>query len=164
MGTRSYIAVQIAPTLYRAVYCHWDGYITYTGKVLVNAYNSRFRAENLLSYGSASFIHEDIGEKLEDTNKSDIAQCVFHHRDMDRDYEAPELYRSLSALTKAADSCGAEYIYIYGLDNAWTYASRGAQFFGMGDGSDFSEFRPLAADVAAELVREEQLRKSKNIA
>lgn len=54
MSTRSTIAVRLRDGSYRAVYCHWDGYIKNPGVgwMLQQHYNSQELAEKVTSLGS----------------------------------------------------------------------------------------------------------------
>ena len=51
MATRSTIAMKTEDGKVRAIYCHWDGYIAYNGKMLIGEYTDR-----------AVCRHDDMGD------------------------------------------------------------------------------------------------------
>jgi len=61
MGTRSRIAVMHGDVV-KSVYCHWDGYLSYNGKILQEHYDST-KANQLVALGDISSLKEEIGEK-----------------------------------------------------------------------------------------------------
>ena len=61
MGTRSTIAIEKDGKV-KAMYCHWDGYLEYNGRMLFDYYNSEEKAEALVNNGYASSLQETIEE------------------------------------------------------------------------------------------------------
>ena len=53
MGTRSTIAIEKDGKV-KAMYCHYDGYLEYNGKMLFDYYDSEEEAEALVNNGYAS--------------------------------------------------------------------------------------------------------------
>ena len=64
MATRSTISVVHEDGSVESVYCHWDGYPSHNGKLLLKNYNSSEKAKELVSYGDISGLKETI-EKTE---------------------------------------------------------------------------------------------------
>ena len=60
MSTRSYICVKQDDGSYKGVYCHWDGYLTYNGAMLLDHYNNRERADALIALGDLSLLCEKL--------------------------------------------------------------------------------------------------------
>ena len=60
MATRSYIAMKTGENTYKAVYCHYAGYLEYNGRMLLQYYNTQERVEKLLSLGCISSLHEKL--------------------------------------------------------------------------------------------------------
>ena len=60
MATRSTIAVKMSDDSIKKVYCHWDGYPSYNGKILKNHYNTQELAEKVVSLGSLSFLDKSM--------------------------------------------------------------------------------------------------------
>jgi hypothetical protein len=82
MATRSTIAVQLEDGSVIQCYCHWDGYISYNGRILQEAYNDRDSAEALVQLGSISSLQRRIFPEGEHSfNKPEEGTTVFYHRD-----------------------------------------------------------------------------------
>lgn len=142
MGTRSFIAQQ-TDTGITGIYCHWDGYLSHNGKLLRCYYRYPEKITKLIALGDISSLAPEIGEKHNFDDRPEN-QTTFYHRDRGENSEdcKPKHFATLKALLKAAAHCGCEYVYLF--DGwKWRYAERGAQFFGMSDGSPFSTFQPL---------------------
>jgi len=60
MGTRSRIAVMHGDNC-KSVYCHWDGYLDYNGRILQEHYDSA-KANHLVALGDLSSLGKSIGE------------------------------------------------------------------------------------------------------
>jgi len=109
MATRSFISVMHGD-VYKAVYCHWDGYPGYVGETLVNHYNS-VKANELVSLGDISSLGKEIGEKHDfDSHKENWTK--FYGRDRGETDVEFKTYNSLQELFDSANESGAEYVYI----------------------------------------------------
>jgi hypothetical protein len=66
MGTRSRIGIQLKDDSVLSVYHHWDGYPEWLGKTLVEQYNSKEKASELIDGGdmSSCWADEIWGKKL----------------------------------------------------------------------------------------------------
>lgn len=53
MGTRSSIVVKVGDKV-KGIYCHWDGYPSHNGRILIGHYNSQELAEQVISLGDLS--------------------------------------------------------------------------------------------------------------
>lgn len=62
MATRSTIAIERADGSIVGVYCHWDGYLSYNGKILQENYNTPETVEELIAHGHISSLGSLIGE------------------------------------------------------------------------------------------------------
>lgn len=61
MATRSTIWYKdIDSNNYKGVYCHWGGYPSNNGKLLLENYNSLEKVKELVSLGFLSSLREDI--------------------------------------------------------------------------------------------------------
>ena len=69
---------------YKAVYCHYDGYLAYNGAMLLEYYNTKERVEELISLGNISSLREKITPEKGSTHsfdKPDKDVTVFYGRD-----------------------------------------------------------------------------------
>lgn len=63
MATRSTIALEFADGTVGQVYCHWDGYLSNNGKILLNNYMDPFKVRELIDLGGVSSLGAEIGVK-----------------------------------------------------------------------------------------------------
>ena len=126
MGTRSTIALEYADGTVGQVYCHWDGYLSNNGKILLNNYADPFKVRELLDNGDMSSL---------DTS---VEGCSFYK---ERGEDCPQrMYKDYAEFRREAQ--GEEYNYILRRDGNWY-----VEFYG--------EFDGLLADaIANELIRE----------
>ena len=75
MGTKANIGIIDSNGQIRRIYCHYDGYPAWTGRILAENYNTTEKVEALISLGNLSTLdttletcsayHRDRGEPLE---------------------------------------------------------------------------------------------------
>jgi hypothetical protein len=97
MATRSTIALEFADGTVQQVYCHWDGYLAYNGKMLFEHYSNPFILRDLIDLGDLSSLRPTIGTKhafsqfdlpadeVEAFKKSTEDMCTFYARDRGED-------------------------------------------------------------------------------
>ena len=135
MGTRSTIAIQNADGTVTGIYCHWDGYLSYNGRILKENYNTEAKVRELIALGQLSALGETIGEKVDFNNAPD-GQCIAYGRDrgeIDSDAETFNTWTDLLNLS------GQEYNYLFVPDEGWRV-----------------EYYGRMGDLAEEMVREEK--------
>ena len=145
MGTRSFIAIK-ADTGFKGVYCHWDGYLEHVGRILRQHYADPAKVAELIEHGDISSLHAEIGSphNFDDRPKG---QTTFYGRDRGDNDCGPASRKTLRAIMSHANRCGCEYFYLFA-DGDWKYAARGPQYFGLSDGSPFSDLRPLPQEIS----------------
>jgi hypothetical protein len=113
MGTRSRVAVMHGDVC-KSVYCHYDGYLDYTGRILLKHYDSP-RANELVALGDNSGVKETVEEMnfYRDRGETDIEYQVAH---------------SFEEFLEQVERCGGEYYYVM-RDGVWyagcMYATEG---------------------------------------
>jgi len=134
MGTRSRIGVMHGSKV-KSIYCHWDGYIEYNGRILQNHYDSA-RANHLVALGDMSSLQPDIGEKHAFSKFDPVTNiehrehneewCTFYGRDRGEKDVEHKVAHTFDEFLEQCDLCGAEYYYIM-RDGVWymgdTYSS-----------------------------------------
>ena len=122
MGTRSRIAVMHG-TVCKSVYCHWDGYLHFNGRILQESYDSA-RANQLVALGDLSSLRATIGEKHkfspfdqqelsnEEFEKQFGNMCTFYGRDRGEKGTEFEVDHTFEQFLERVDGSGAEYYYI----------------------------------------------------
>jgi len=110
MATRSAIAIEtglpeMGPCIIHAVYCHWDGYVTNNGALLLKYFDSLPSAVALIKGGSIS----SLGEGIDKTQ--------FHCRDMGREMVPASEYGTREEFIENSD--GLDYLYILNQSDVW---------------------------------------------
>lgn len=142
MATRSFIARQ-TETGFEGVYCHWDGYLSHNGRVLREHYSDPEKLKNLIAGGDIFALAPEIGTQ-HDFRERPKGSTTFFHRDKGDSWKQCKSfrYKRLNNLIDIAEKSGCEFFYLFD-GKTWQYAERGAQFFGLSDGSQFSGLKPL---------------------
>lgn len=65
MGTRSTIALEFADGTVQSVYCHWDGYLSNNGQILLKHYSDPFKLRDLIDLGGFSSLCATVEETKE---------------------------------------------------------------------------------------------------
>ena len=123
MGTRSTIAVVRADGSVKSVYCHWDGYLSHNGQVLLDSYNSQELAEKVTSLGDISFLdkrYDPIGEHSYDNAEDDTT--ILYGRDRGETGVGGRTYRDFETYLTKNNHQGYDYVF---KDGRWfvTYNS-----------------------------------------
>jgi hypothetical protein len=133
MATRSYIGIYNSDSnTVDYIYCHFDGYLDYVGRILVDYYTDPERARQLIALGSISSIGADptvqpvvSNNGYPDVNVSKNAQgvpveVVAYHRE-----RGEQLKRYTCTLPEYAEEDGmVSYVYLF-KDGVWqVYARR----------------------------------------
>ena len=136
MGTRSRVAVMHGDVC-KSVYCHFDGYLDYTGEILQKHYDS-VRANELISRGDNSGVKETVDEInfYKDRGEEDVGYQVAH---------------SFQEFLEQVESCFGEYYYVM-KDGVWyvgaVYAVPGLQVGGLVPLKDALEQNAAANEAA----------------
>ena len=113
MGTRSRVAVMHGDVC-KSVYCHYDGYLDYAGRILLEHYDST-AANALIARGDNS----GVKETLEDMN---------FYSDRGEDNVSWQVAHSFDEFLEQVQGCGCEYYYVM-RDGVWyagcVYATEG---------------------------------------
>ncbi len=121
MATRSNIGVKTSEGKYKVIYCHWDGYPSYNGKVLLENYNTQEKVEELIEMGDISVLREKIGEKhhIDSVEVTKLGYTTFYHRDIKEKLEDTQS-EEFDTLEELLGYCINDYTYIF--DNGkWLY-------------------------------------------
>ena len=98
MGTRSFVGVMVGDVC-RAVYVHWDGYLSGVGRALQD-YKTQKAVEELISHGDRSSLDNGF------------------YKDRGETGVAPVEYDSFEEFFNTCDDAGGEYYYIF-KDGVW---------------------------------------------
>ena len=139
MGTRSRVAVMHG-NVCKSVYCHYDGYLSYTGEILNRHYDSTL-ANALVSRGDNSGVKETLEEMnfYSDRGETDVSWQVSH---------------TFEEVLEQVDGCCAEYYYVM-RDGVW-YAGAVYDTPGLIKGGLVPLVDALAANTIDQLIAEEE--------
>jgi hypothetical protein len=108
MATRSLIGINLDNEITKIIYCHWDGYPSGVGQVLVENYNTPSSITDLMGLGDLS----SLGETLD--------QCTAYHRDRKEPWGQVEPRDvNTNEIVSVGGDYNADYIYIYDENYEW---------------------------------------------
>ena len=105
MSTRSFICKEEKDGKVVGVFCHWDGYPTHNGRILLQhyPYDEKEKVDTLINLGNL----ESLGETIETTR-------TWHQEGTAWEDCKPTEWESLEdCLIDAMKNIGIEYVYIY---------------------------------------------------
>ena len=116
MSTNSTIAVLNPNGTVSQIYCHYDGYVSYNGQMLVDHYNNQELAEKLVFFGNLSSLFENIEPDLESEQIHNFSLPqknvnVYYDRDRGEDDQGPEIFRSLELFKSDMANQGYNYFW-----------------------------------------------------
>lgn len=111
MSTKCRIAIKDINGYFRSIYCHYDGYPEYTGKQLVDHYNTNELVNDLIELGGISF--------LEDT----IEETWPHSYYGKGEYLNIKISKTLNDLLEYFISSGEDYLYLWD-NNQWKFLNK----------------------------------------
>lgn len=130
MATRSAIAIAHGDRI-KGVYCHWDGYVEYTGFILRHFYRDSVLVNRLISMGDISNLGREIGQTHDFRERAtyvtvygkEVAnQCTFYNRD--RGEETSWLsFEDSKHFVREYTNWGCEYFYLF-KDGQWFVKGR----------------------------------------
>jgi hypothetical protein len=110
MATRSHIGVRNTDGTVDYIYCHWDGYPEYNGKILIDHYADMDKVNALMKLGNISILGPEIGEKHDfDSLVRDENWC----RAYGRDRNEPNTSVKTTQFIDLLKDDGVDYIYVF---------------------------------------------------
>lgn len=123
MGTRSSIIRQNLDGSFDSIYCHWDGYPSNNGKILLNHYSDPAKIDALLALGDLSSLGEQIGEK-HDFDTSPEGVCNFYGRDRGETDTNSKHFESADSLAAMLKESWTEWVYVFRVvDGKWYFTN-----------------------------------------
>lgn len=125
MSTRSRIGIESEDGTVTSVYCHYDGYPSGVGNMLLTHFNGAERAVYLQQHGDLSFIG---GPEFCDEGVNENSGVVAYRRWRNEENVDPRVDESRAAYLGTEQDWDIEYYYLYG-PRGWEYAERGDPAF-----------------------------------
>jgi hypothetical protein len=123
MGTRSNIGIVNEDDSITAIYCHWDGFLSYNGKMLLQHYTSTDIVNQLMLLGDLSSLREKL---YPDDSKPHTFQnqqedvCVAYGRERSESDVGSKIFKDIGDFERFAGNSDAEYQYLFN-SGTWTY-------------------------------------------
>ncbi len=126
MATRSTIALEYVDGTIGQVYCHWDGYLSNNGKILLEHYSDPFKLRDLIDQGDISSLRPEIGvphpfSKFEATEPYDEKlyenMTTFYARDRGEEGVTAKFFKDYADYLERHQY--EEYEYILRTDGVW---------------------------------------------
>ena len=123
MATRSNIGIVNEDGSVTGIYCHWDGYPEYVGKILLNHYNNAGIINELMDLGDLSTLDKNL--YCEDNNHSfnnpQPGVCVAYGRDRGEKNVGCKVFDNLTnSFESYAKKSGADFQYLF-MNEKWHY-------------------------------------------
>ena len=123
MGTRSNIGIVNEDASVTAIYCHWDGFLSYNGQILLQHYTSTDIVNQLMLLGDLSSLREKL---YPDDSKPHTFQnqqedvCVAYGRERNESDVDCKIFKDIGDFERFAGNSDAEYQYLFN-SGKWTY-------------------------------------------
>ena len=127
MSTRSRIGILKKDKSIESIYCHFDGYLEYVGKLLYSNYSNYDDVKELIKLGDISSLRKKIKPNTDVIHTFDNPQddvTVSYHRDRKEEWEQtkPLVSKNINDFNKILDDSWIEYIYLYDEEkNKWMW-------------------------------------------
>ena len=115
MGTRSRIGIQLQDNSILSVYCHYDGYPAFNGRVLRDNYDTIEKVRNLIDGGDMSCTWTNAGWNNETLPES--GPLHYTARGESLESNAPRYDESIFDFLDKKNN--EEYAYIWTVNNEW---------------------------------------------
>lgn len=112
MATRSNIGIKNENQV-EIIYCHWDGYPSNNGKILLDHYQNTTKMKELINLGDISSLERDIGVK-QDFDSPNENMVIAYHRDREEDL-SPAVHCDIKK------ACNEEYLYLWDINEEKFY-------------------------------------------
>ena len=116
MGTRSRIGLLNEDGSITSIYCHWDGYVSNNGDILLKSYKDTDKIQELMELGNLSSLGHGIGVKHDHGDGASSNGCTAYGRDRGEDEQEAITHKDVTGFL----DYGEEYNYLFGRDRKWT--------------------------------------------
>ena len=121
MATRSLIGIKNSDNSITYIYCHWDGYPSHNGKILLNHYNNAAIVYELMDLGDLSKLEQNL--YCDDNNHSwenpVEGVCVAYGRDRGETGTECKTVNDVKKFQRLGNS--VDHLYLFDTEtNKWT--------------------------------------------
>ena len=124
MGTRSRIGyVNPDDGKITSAYCHWDGYPSHNGKILLENYTTLEAVKTLVDQGDMSSLNAKCDKPEGHTFDTPVeGYTIYYGRDRGERSVSATTVKNEKAFIQATDDSGGEYAYLFN-NGKWFYTS-----------------------------------------
>lgn len=127
MATRSTISIIQTDGVKRTIYCHWDGYPSNNGRILLEHYKKPEKVRELIDLGDISVLDKHIsppnGKEHSFSNRCE-GVVLAYHRDRGEAYKDVMAREFYSTANIPKETQEWDYVYIEA-EKKWYYRSGG---------------------------------------
>lgn len=155
MSTRSNIAIKRKNEKVKTIYCHWDGYLSYNGDILLHHYQDINKINELIDLGNISSLNKEVKPTKEHTfDKPQEGVVVAYGRDRGETDVEPIEFTNLQDYLRSVDKLFIEYIYLYDEEKRkWFYTNRTYEYYQNGKEMSMKDFKELTEE---EILKERE--------
>jgi hypothetical protein len=129
MATRSNIAIKNDDGTVEMIYCHWDGYPSNNGVILIENYTTKEKVRELIEIGAVSSLGSEIGEPHDFEERFDKDDPRYNWtRFYGRDRGETGIEKGKYPDEFAARDQMEEYLYLFTPGAGWTVSAYGSTF------------------------------------
>jgi len=126
MATRSTIAMEQPDGRVMQIYCHWDGYVEHTGKILNKHYDNSASVLALMLLGDLSSVGKEIGAPHDFSDPANDNWCVAYGRDRGETGTEARVYANVNSYLDSAQM--EEFNYIWRIAGGWQLVNKRGGF------------------------------------
>jgi len=124
MGTRSYIGIRNNDKTITGIYCHWDGQVNHTGRILLEHYNTDVIVKELMKLGDLSSLQEKLNPNTNQPHNFQNQQenvCVSYWRDCGQKGTESRMFTNIEKYESQMNNSGVEFQYLFEHDDSFQF-------------------------------------------
>jgi hypothetical protein len=122
MATRSRIGMELENGTIKSIYCHWDGYPSHNGRILLDHYQDVEKVKALIELGDISSLNKEVSTDAPHSfDKPCDGVTVAYHRDRGEPFNS----RTDVSLDAFRISDFEQYGYVFTKEGKWVVAGSG---------------------------------------
>lgn len=125
MATRSRIGMELENGTVKSIYCHWDGYPSHNGRILLEHYQDAEKVKALIELGDISSLEKEVSTDAPHSFEKPCDEVtVAYHRDRGESFNS----RTNKDLDCFLTSDIEEYGYVFTKEGEWVVARPGGGY------------------------------------
>lgn len=114
MGTVSTISAKLSNGKFGTIYCHWDGYPSNNGRILIESYTTQEKVDALIALGDLSSLGAEVDcQEGHSFDAPAVDRCVAFGRDRGESDSEAVISDSLLGSLIQYGRCGQSWQYLW---------------------------------------------------